>query len=100
MTQINRQERNTEPAAKIEHKSYPPLSSAQRQTLEYLQSLTREMSMLAKGNRAYRIGYLLDMAYIDINEVLRGEQPISAGFVEGQFKGHVCGVPAPARRQT
>lgn len=98
MTQINRRDKDTEPAAHRGHNACAPLSPGQRQTLEYLQSLTRELSLLAKADRAYRIGYMLDMAYIEIADVLRGDQSISAGFVEGQFKGHICHVLTPSRR--
>lgn len=98
MTQINKRDKDTEPATQKGHNACPQLSHGQRQMLEYLQSITRELSFLAKGDRAYRIGYMLDMAYIEISDVLRGEQPISAGFMEGQLNDYICHIPAPLRK--
>jgi hypothetical protein len=49
------------------------LRELERSTLEYLQSVTRELTQMARAGRFPAIAYFLEMGYIEISDVLRGE---------------------------
>lgn len=49
------------------------LRQTEKDTLEYLQSSTREMAQMAQAGRFPFIGYFLEMAYVEISDVLRGK---------------------------
>lgn len=46
-------------------------------TLDYLQSMLRELRTLAEAERCDMIAYLIEMAYIETSDVIRGDRPMN-----------------------
>jgi hypothetical protein len=48
------------------------LRDMERSTLEYLQSSTREMAQMAQAGRFPVVAYFLEMAHLEISDIIRG----------------------------
>jgi hypothetical protein len=59
----------------------PQLAARQRRTdaLDYLQSMLREMREIADAERCDMLAYLIEMAYIEASDIIRGERPARVG---------------------
>lgn len=78
MTQIK--SNDSESHGRIGHNSQRAISKSDRDLLEYLMSMTGELSCMAKTANAEMIAYVFDMAAAEINDVLEGKRPIDGGF--------------------
>ncbi len=78
MTQIK--SNGSESHGRIGHNSQRAISKSERELLEYLMSMTGELSYMARTADAEMIAYVFDMAATEINEVLEGKRPIDGGF--------------------
>lgn len=76
------------------HNSQHAVSPCQRDVLEYLESMTGELSQMAKKMDAAMIAYVLDMALEEIGEVLHGERPLDGGFGKARLRRCAATVPA------
>lgn len=47
--------------------------SSEAETLEYIRSMLRELRSLARGERAEMLSYLIEMAYVEVSDLLRDE---------------------------
>lgn len=47
----------------------------EKQKLEYLRSMICELQTVAKAERLDMAAYLLEMSYIEICDIIRGERP-------------------------
>lgn len=57
----------------VEHKSAARAAKKARQ--DYIRSMTGELAIMAKAERLEFVAYLLDMAYVEISDVMRGARP-------------------------
>jgi hypothetical protein len=55
----------------------PQFASAQRRTdsLDYLQAMLREMREIDEAERHDMLAYLIEMAYVEASDIIRGERP-------------------------
>lgn len=44
-------------------------------TLDYLQSMLGQLRTMAEAERCDMLAYLIEMAYIEISDIIRGERP-------------------------
>lgn len=52
-------------------------SSERRQdTLGYIQSMLLQLNQMALSERCDMLGYLIEMAYVESGDVIRGERPL------------------------
>lgn len=56
----------------------PQSAMAQRRTdsLDYLQSMLRELREIAQAERHDMLCYLIEMAYVEASDIIRGERPM------------------------
>jgi len=45
------------------------------ETLDYLQSMLGQMRTMAEAERCDMLAYLIEMAYIEASDIIRGERP-------------------------
>ncbi|HEY6629871.1 MAG TPA: hypothetical protein VIZ90_00325 [Rhizobiaceae bacterium] len=45
------------------------------ETLDYIQSMLGQLRGMAEGERCDMLAYLIEMAYLEASDVLRGERP-------------------------
>jgi hypothetical protein len=55
----------------------PQLATTHRRTdsLDYLQAMLREMREIAEAERHDMLAYLIEMAYVEASDIIRGERP-------------------------
>lgn len=55
----------------------PELAAPHRRTdtLDYLQAMLREMRGIAEAERHDMLAYLIEMAYVEASDIIRGERP-------------------------
>ena len=63
------------------------LNRRRTDTLDYLQSMLGQMRTMAEAERCDMLAYLIEMAYIEASDIIRGERPARLGDA------------VPARRQ-
>ena len=56
----------------------PQTAMVQRRTdsLDYLQSMLRELRGIAQAERCDMVAYLIEMAYLETSDIIRGERPL------------------------
>ncbi|MGE3869216.1 MAG: hypothetical protein AB7F51_06880 [Pseudorhodoplanes sp.] len=52
-------------------------------TLDYLQSMLGQLRLMAEAERCDMLGYLIEMAYIEVGDIIRGERPARLQADEG-----------------
>lgn len=45
-------------------------------TLDYLQSMLGQMRTMAEAERCDMLAYLIEMAYVEVSDIIRGERPL------------------------
>jgi len=66
-------------------------------TLDYLQSMLGQLRNMAEAERCDMLTYLIEMAYVEVSDIIRGERPMRT---HNTGAGSPNGVPgrAPVRR--
>lgn len=49
------------------------IAAARREELEFTQSMVRELTRAAQGRRDHMLAYLLEMAYVEVSDMIRKE---------------------------
>ena len=44
-------------------------------TLDYMQSMLGQMRTMAEAERCDMLAYLIEMAYVEVSDIIRGERP-------------------------
>lgn len=44
-------------------------------TLDYVQTMLGQMRLMAQAERCDMLGYLIEMAYIECSDIIRGKRP-------------------------
>jgi hypothetical protein len=45
------------------------------ETLDYMQSMLGQMRTMAEAERCDMLTYLIEMAYVEVSDIIRGERP-------------------------
>jgi hypothetical protein len=45
-------------------------------TLDYMQSVLGQMRIMAKAERCDMLTYLIEMAYVEVSDIIRGDRPL------------------------
>ena len=46
------------------------------ETLDYMQSMLGQMRTMAESERCDMLAYLIEMAYVEASDIIRGERPL------------------------
>jgi len=55
------------------------VSRRRAESLDYLRSMLGQLRDIAQGERADMLAYLIEMAYVEASDILRGERPVRTG---------------------
>jgi hypothetical protein len=50
-------------------------SKRRTETLDYMQSMLGQMRTMAEAERCDMLAYLIEMAYVEASDIIRGERP-------------------------
>lgn len=53
----------------------PQVARKRAETLEYIHSMLEQLRNMAEAEDCDMLGYLIEMAYLEANDILRGERP-------------------------
>lgn len=58
---------------------------SQRRTdaLDYMQSMLGQLRTMAEAERCDMLAYLIEMAYVEVGDILRGERPLRVRDAQG-----------------
>jgi len=45
------------------------------ETLDYMQSMLGQMRTMAEAERCDMLAYLIEMSYVEVSDIIRGERP-------------------------
>lgn len=45
-------------------------------TLDYVQSMLGQLRQMAEAERCDMLAYLVEMAYVEVSDIIRGERPL------------------------
>lgn len=46
------------------------------ETLDYMQALLGQLRTMAEAERCDMLAYLIEMAYVEVSDIIRGERPL------------------------
>jgi hypothetical protein len=46
-------------------------------TLDYMQSMLGQMRIMAQAERCDMLAYLVEMAYVEVSDIIRGDRPLN-----------------------
>lgn len=46
------------------------------ETLDYMQSMLGQLRTMAEAERCDMLAYLIEMAYVEVSDIIRGERPL------------------------
>ncbi len=49
------------------------------ETLDYMQAMLGQLRTMAEAERCDMLAYLIEMAYVEVSDILRGERPLRVG---------------------
>ena len=49
------------------------------ETLDYMQSMLGQLRTMAEAERCDMLAYLIEMAYVEVSDIVRGERPLRVG---------------------
>jgi hypothetical protein len=52
-----------------------PYGRRRTETLDYLQSMLGQLRTMAEAERCDMLAYLIEMSYIEVSDIIRGERP-------------------------
>ncbi len=50
-------------------------NSRRTETLDYMQSMLGQLRQMADAERCDMLAYLIEMAYVEVSDIIRGERP-------------------------
>ncbi len=65
-------------------------------TLDYLQQMLGELRTMAEAERYDMLAYLIEMAYIEASDIIRGQRP---SRIQGEQRDRAAGVPLKPSRK-
>lgn len=64
------------------------ISLHQTAALDYMQSMLGQLRKMASSERCDMLAYLIEMAYIEATDILRGDRPARHATALGENKRH------------
>ena len=58
-------------------------------TLDYVQAMLGQLRTMAEAERCDMLAYLIEMAYIETSDIIRGERPVHIGQSQSQKRDSV-----------
>lgn len=58
--------------------------------LDYLQQMLRELREMAEAERCDMLVYLIEMAYLEASDIIRGQRPLRVGIDKGNATAGVA----------
>ncbi len=55
------------------------IAKRRAETLEYVQSMLGQLRTMAQAERCDMLGYLIEMAYVEASDIIRGDRPAHIG---------------------
>lgn len=55
------------------------LNRRRTETLDYIQSMLGQIRTMAEAERCDMLAYLIEMAYVEVSDIMRGERPLRVG---------------------
>ena len=55
---------------------HTPYGRRRTETLDYLQSMLGQLRIMAQAERCDMLAYLIEMAYLEAGDIIRGERPM------------------------
>ena len=49
------------------------------ETLDYMQAMLGQLRTMAEAERCDMLAYLIEMAYVEVSDIVRGERPLRVG---------------------
>ena len=49
------------------------------ETLDYMQSMLGQLRTMAEAERCDMLAYLIEMSYVEVSDIIRGERPLRVG---------------------
>ncbi|MBE0694426.1 MAG: hypothetical protein IH590_15170 [Aquamicrobium sp.] len=59
------------------------------ETLDYMQSMLGQLRTMAEAERCDMLAYLIEMAYVEASDIIRGERPLR---IKGEQRDSAAGV--------
>jgi hypothetical protein len=66
--------------------SRSPLKSSERANAEYVRSALRELLPMAHGSNQKLLNYLIEMAYVEVSDMLRDDHAFQKEIVSAQIE--------------
>lgn len=51
--------------------------------LDYVQAMLGQLRTMAEAERCDMLAYLIEMAYVEVSDIIRGERPLRVGGEQG-----------------
>lgn len=61
-----------------------PLELQREETLTYIEAMLGQLSILARKERCDMLTYLIEMAHMEVSDILRGQRPAQLSAQTGQ----------------
>lgn len=58
------------------------LQGKRTETLNYVQAMLGQLRTMADAERCDMLTYLIEMAYVEVSDIIRGERPLRVGSKE------------------
>lgn len=59
------------------------------ETLDYVQAMLGQLRTMAESERCDMLSYLIEMAYVEVSDIIRGERPLRVGGEQGNSTASV-----------
>ncbi|MEO3999805.1 hypothetical protein [Mesorhizobium sp. CAU 1732] len=66
------------------------------ETLDYMQSMLGQMRTMAEAERCDMLAYLIEMAYVEASDIIRGERPLR---IQDEQRNRAAGMPLQSARK-
>lgn len=58
---------------------HPSQRKRRAETLDYLQGMLAQLRTMAEAEQCDMLAYLIEMAYLEVTDIVRGERPLGVG---------------------
>jgi hypothetical protein len=75
------------------------LNRRRTETLDYVQAMLGQLRIMAEAERCDMLAYLIEMAYVEVGDILRGERPLRVGEERDRAAGMAFQPPGKVKFQ-
>lgn len=65
-----------------------PYRGQRTETLDYIQAMLGQLSIIARAERYDMLAYFIEMAYMEAGDIIRGQRPARLDQENGSSGGH------------